>query len=347
MSEPTEATSDSAGASPPAAKARPRRRVGKLRGTIPAWQVILFGGLCVALVFGMWWILTYGEVSEERIVSRVKMPSPGETFAQAESLFKERKVDVNTLVSLKRVVLGFALAVAVGVPVGVFAGCYPRVAAFLAPISVFGRNAPMAALIPLTLLLFGGSEGQKIMFIFLAAFAFIITDSAQAIRDVSSRYIDTAFTLGATRGQTIRKVLVPLAMPNIFNSLRLLFGLAFGYIMLVEVVQDDARFGGIGSIINISQHRGPAEHIYLILMIIPLVALVIDRFLYWVQRELFPYQYDAYGIFARMWKRISYGGLSLSQSVFPSDAQAEYEQVLTELKATTTQPTASSPSAIN
>ncbi len=215
----------------------------------------------------------------------------------------------------------------------------PRERAFLAPVTVFGRNVPMAALIPLTLLLFGGSEMQKIMFIFLAAFAFIITDAAQAVRDVSSRYIDTAFTLGASRLQTIRKVLVPLAMPSIFNSLRLLFGLAFGYIMLVEVVQDDAKVGGIGAIINISQHRGPQEHIYLILMIIPLVALAIDRLLYWVQRELFPYQYDAYGIFARAWKWLTYGGLSLIEAMFPAAGQAEYEQVLADMKSKAAKPT--------
>lgn len=333
MSEPAESISPTDSESIPAPKASTRRPARTLRGTIPTWQVLLLSGLCIALFFGIWWFLTLGEISEERIISRVKLPSPAETFTQAESLFKERKVDVNTLVSLQRVVLGFSLAILVGVPLGVFAGCFPRIAAFLAPVTVFGRNVPMAALIPLTLLLFGGSEGQKIMFIFLAAFAFIITDTAQAIRDVSSRYIDTAFTLGASRGQTIRKILVPLAMPNIFNSLRLLFGLAFGYIMLVEVVQDDAKVGGIGAIINTSQRRGPSEHIYLILMIIPLVALAIDRTLYWVQRELFPYQYDAYGIFARMWRGACYRVMSLLESMFPSDEQEEYEQILADMKS--------------
>jgi NitT/TauT family transport system permease protein len=338
MSNTPEANSASSAGDAPAPTIAPRRNVGRLRGSIPTWQVVLLSGLCLALFFGLWWFLTRGEISEDRIVSRVKLPSPAETFAQTESLFKERKVDVNTLVSLKRVVLGFSLAIVVGVPLGVFAGCFPRIAAFLAPVTIFGRNVPMAALIPLTLLLFGGSEGQKIMFIFLAAFAFIITDSAQAIRDVSSRYIDTAFTLGATRAQTILKVLVPLAMPSIFNSLRLLFGLAFGYIMLVEVVQDDAKVGGIGAIINTSQRRGPSEHIYLILMIIPLVALAIDRLLYWLQRELFPYQYEARGNLARIWRGMHHGGMSLLERIAPSDQQAAYEQVLAEMKSKTAHP---------
>ena len=150
-------------------------------------------------------------------------------------------------------------------------------------------------MIPLTLSLFGIGEFQKIMFIFIACVAFIVMDSATAIRDVSSRYIDTAYTLGASRWQIILKVLVPLAMPNIFNSLRLLFGLAFGYIMLAEVIQTSDS-GGLGSIINFAQSRGGHRtYILLVLMLIPLVALAIDRLLFWTQRQLFPYQYGGPG----------------------------------------------------
>ena len=104
-----------------------------------------------------------------------------------------------------------------------------------------GRNIPVAAVIPLTFSLFGIGELQKIMFIFIACVAFIVMDTATAIADVSDRYVDTAYTLGASRRQIVMKVLVPLAMPSIFNSLRLLFGLAFGYIMLAEVIQTERR----------------------------------------------------------------------------------------------------------
>ena len=65
-------------------------------------------------------------------------------------------------------------------------------------------------------------------------------------------------------------------MPSVFNSLRLLFGLAFGYIMLAEVIKFGGESGGLGDIINTSQRRGPREHMLLVLLIIPVVALVID-----------------------------------------------------------------------
>ena len=106
---------------------------------------------------------------------------------------------------------------------------------------MFGRNIPVAAADPAALLVFGIGEQQKVMFIFIACVAFIISDTARAIGDVGDRYVDTAYTLGASRWQTIMKVLVPLAMPTVFNSFRLLFGLAFGYIMLAEVVKSGRR----------------------------------------------------------------------------------------------------------
>ena len=75
-------------------------------------------------------------------------------------------------------------------------------------------------------------------------------------------------------------------MPHIANSLRLLFGLAFGYIMLAEVINAKA---GLGYIINMSQRQGPREHIYLCLIIIALLAFTIDRCALWLQHRLFPY----------------------------------------------------------
>ena len=287
-----------ASANPPPDPPARRRPFRGLRGEIPRWRAVLFGVMCIVLAAGAWWLLTAGN-PEERVLSPSIVPSPAETFDSFPSLWFERALTRNAWASLRRVILGFGLAVVVGVPVGVLCGCFPSINAFFAPLTIMGRNIPVAALIPLTFSLFGIGEFQKIMFIFVACVAFIVMDTATAIADVSSRYVDTAYTLGAKRRQIIIKVLVPLAMPSIFNSLRLLFGLAFGYIMLAEVIQTQ-DVGGLGSIINFGQSRGGHRtYILLVLMLIPLVALAIDRILFWVQRQLFPYQYGGDGLLHR------------------------------------------------
>jgi ABC-type nitrate/sulfonate/bicarbonate transport system permease component len=278
-----------------------------LRKEAPLWQVGVLSLLCVAFCLGGWWFVTRGE-PEERILPPSKgLSSPRETFASFPSLWFDRALTRNTLTTLRRVTLGFGLAAVVGVPLGVLCGCFPRINAFFLPLSIFGRNIPVAALIGLTFGLFGIGELQKIMFIFIACVAFVFSDTARALGDVSGQYIDTAYTLGASRRQVILKVLVPLAMPSIFNSLRLLFGLAFGYIMLAETIKLGGETGGLGDIINTSLRRGPREHIVLVLLIIPLVALAIDRAIFRVQKGLFPYRYGGAGVLNLLLRAILHG----------------------------------------
>ncbi len=266
-----------------------------IRGEIGLLPSIILGSLCVASVFGLWWFVTRGAEAELRIVSPQALPSPSETFETFQELWFERQLTRNTLTTLYRVTMGFALASLVGVPLGVLAGCFPPIKAFLTPLILFGRNIPIAALVPLTFFFFGIGNPQKVMFIFMACVAFIVSDTATSVMNVGQRYLDTAYTLGASRWQLIIKVLVPLALPTVFDSLRLLFGLAFGYIMLAETIKLGSESGGLGNLILTSQRIGPRAHIYLIILIIPMVAFVIDRFLFMFQRGLFPHKYGGSG----------------------------------------------------
>ncbi|HOX39330.1 MAG TPA: ABC transporter permease subunit [Candidatus Brocadiia bacterium] len=306
--------------------------------------------LCILLTLCVWHVLTAGPV-QDRTIDPLTLPSLKETVNSFHSLWFERAVARGAFWSLGRVLAGFLLGAGIGVPLGVTAASFRRLYAFMNPLSIFGRNVPIAALIPLTLIWFGIGETQKVMFIFLATVAFIFFDAANAVDGVSEAYLDSAYTLGArfvprhgalwalaagiayaaafgaaycilvsrpaeaelasawngnlglavgtglvlgfvlwfpiVAFQVVRKALFALALPDIVNSLRLLFGIAFGYIMLAEVINADY---GLGSIIITSQRRGPREHIYLSLILIALLAFAIDRGILVAQRRLFPYR---------------------------------------------------------
>ena len=277
---------------PPAATIVPAspslmRRLFTLREAPPPLvkRTVGFAGVAIAVL--VWWGVTFGATPETRIVSPVVLPSPGEVLRSIPTLFTERALVASTAATLRRVITGFGLAILVGVPLGILAGAYRIFDALTGPVSVFLRNIPVAVLIPLTILWFGIDETQKTMFIFIATAPFVFFDAARAVAGVHDRYVETAQTLGATPAQVITKVLIPLAMPNIYNSLRNLFGLAFGYIMLAELVNAEH---GLGYLLMASQRRGLSEHIFAILIVIGLLAYGIDRLLYWFQLGLFPHR---------------------------------------------------------
>jgi len=242
----------------------------------------------VTLVVGAWYLVTRGN-AEERTISPAVLPSPREVIESFGALVHERDLLQSTAATLTRVCLGFGLAVFVGVPLGLLAGSFRALESFLAPFSIFGRNIPVAALIPLTLFWFGIGESQKVMFIFIATMPFVFADAANSVIALHERCVETAQTLGASSLQIVLKILVPLALPDIMTSARALFGIGFGYIMLAELV---AAEHGLGYMIAISQRRGLQADIWGILFIITLIAFAVDRVLHWLQRGLFPYRKD-------------------------------------------------------
>jgi ABC-type nitrate/sulfonate/bicarbonate transport system permease component len=248
---------------------------------------LALGAGAVAFLVLLWWLATLGAEPEARFISPVILPSPGEVLASFPSLLNERALVQGIAATLKRVLLGFGLAIVSGVPLGIIAGAWRVVEASAAPVALFGRNLPVAALIPLTILWFGIDETQKVMFIFIACMPFVYSDTVRAIANIADRYVETAQTLGASSRQIVAKVLVALALPDIYDSLRHLFGMAFGYIMLAELI--NATYG-LGYLLMTSQRRGLSEHIILVLLIIGLLAYGIDRALVWLQRGLFPYR---------------------------------------------------------
>lgn len=259
-----------------------------LRHELPLWGKAVLGGALVLALLGLWFWVTAGE-AEFRVLPPTIVPSPGEVAASWDSLLNDRGLVKSIMATLRRVFLGFGLAILIGVPLGMAAGAWRPIAAFLAPVVMFNRNIPIAALVPLTMVWFGLEESQKIMFIFMATFAFIFSDATAEVNGIHERYVETGQTLGASSFQIFTKILVPLALPNIWTKLRHLFGLAFGYIMLAELINTDS---GLGFLLRMSQRRGQTEHIFLILFIITLLAVVIDRSLVWFQRGLFPYRKD-------------------------------------------------------
>jgi NitT/TauT family transport system permease protein len=138
------------------------------------------------------------------------------------------------------------------------------------------------------MILFGTTEKQKIMFLALGFTIYLLPLFVKAMEEVDNVYLQTGYTLGATRYDVLNRILLPIALPNMFDAMRIGFGVGWGYIILAEMV--DMGSYGVGTLILTSQRRGPREDIYLVLIAIVVLAFITDKIWDKVDRELFPYR---------------------------------------------------------
>ena len=260
--------------------------VSKNRRPVPRLLAVLLGTVPVVLGLAVWWALTSGQ-AEERVLSPVILPSPGEVVASFHSLWFDRALSRSVVKSFERVLTGFALGAVLAIPLGIWMASFEAVRSAFQPVTTALAYLPIPTLVPLTLSLFGTGETQKVMFLAIAFFVYLLPLVVQSVDDVDSVYLQTAFTLGANTRQAITRVLVPIAAPEIYQALRNGFAVGWGYILLAEMVAAET---GLGNIIIISQRRGPREHIYLVLVVITVLAFATDRLWAWAGRFLFPHR---------------------------------------------------------
>jgi len=259
----------------------------RIREAVPGWLRWALGLLPVAALVGFWWGITAGPTPESRLISPTILPSPIEVVRSFPALWFDRALTRNALVSLGRVVAGFAVGVAIAFPLGLAMGAFSKVKAAFNPLAVFAAYLPIPALVPLTLSLFGTGEGQKVAFLALAFVIYLVPLVVASVDAVDDVYLKTAYTLGASRSQAVLRVLLGVSWPDIFRALRLGFGIGWSYIILAEMVDIER---GLGGIIIISQRQGPREHIYLVLLVIVVIAFLTDQLWRIAGRWLFPYR---------------------------------------------------------
>ncbi|MFB3891658.1 MAG: ABC transporter permease [Phycisphaerae bacterium] len=251
---------------------------------------VVLGVLPIVLLCVLWWYVTAG-APEERIVNRYTLPAPGEVFqldsSDANEGLTPGALVHHLLLSLKRVALGYLVAVAVVVPLGILMGSFSSIRAMFSPLATASGYIPIATLVPLTFAWWGIDEKQKVYFLAIAFGIYLLPTVIRAIDGVPDIYLRTASTLGASRLQLVLRILVPVALPDIWQGMRLAFGVGWTYLVLAEVV---VRNGGLGDVIEMSRRRAKPGQVFLIIILITLVAWVADLVWVYLGRLLFPYK---------------------------------------------------------
>lgn len=258
-----------------------RRKTWTIRSEISnKWYVsgVLSMFIC-GLIF--WSILSYGH-----FVQQTFLPTPDKVFHRLFTQLGEVSFWNNVGISLFRIMLGFLLACLLAIPLGILAGAYKFAEAILVPPTEFIRYMPATAFIPLIMVWSGIGETAKIIVIFIGCFFQLLLMVADNTRAVSNELLQVSYTLGAKQWQVIEKVLIPALLPDLMNTLRLIIGWAWTYLVVAELV---AASSGLGFSIMKAQRFLNTDMIFSGIIVIGLLGLTTDRIFAYCHRKFFPW----------------------------------------------------------
>jgi NitT/TauT family transport system permease protein len=259
----------------------------RVRGQIPYARGLALSTAFVAVVLLAWWFVTRGEPTE-RLVQQLILPSPLEVLKAFGPLHTEQGLVRSILSSWLRVSIGFLLAAIVAIPLGVYMATFAPIASFFRPLVLAGAYVPIVVFIPLSMTWFGTGETQKIGFLFIGCFVALLPLVIKDIADVPAAFLDVAVTKGASQWQLVRYVLFPVAQGNIWDHLRGIYGVGWGWIIMAEVFVRPEY--GLGGLIEVSTRRSHTDAVFAVIIVIVLIAVACDQLWRLGGELLFPYR---------------------------------------------------------
>ena len=231
--------------------------------------------------FGIFLCLILWAVTAQ-ILQMPVIPSPEQVLLRLMQKFPDT-IAVHAGYSLLRIVLGLVVAVAVGYPIGVLMGYFPRVNRLLAPILYLTYPVPKIALLPVVMLLFGVGETSKMLLVFLIIVFQVVVAVRDAVAAIPPETYAPLRVLGATFAQIVRHIIVPASLPKFITAVRVAMATAISVLFFTET------FGtqyGIGYYIMDAWLRVNYLDMYAGIAVLSTMGLLLFILLDWTERRL-------------------------------------------------------------
>ena len=218
-----------------------------------------------------------GLLAAWEIASRVfgisGLPPAHEALRELPRILTDKESLLNILDSIRRMVIGFSLALAFAIPVGLMMGRARLVAAFFNPLLMIIYPVPKAALMPLIMLWLGVGDASKTLVIFLGVSLPVIYHSYQGARAVEEKMLWSAAAMGMGPRARLLRVVFPAALPEIVVGVRTGLVLALITMVTSEMI---ARQSGVGNILFNSLDMALYDTVYAMIVIIGVLGFVLD-----------------------------------------------------------------------
>ena len=261
---------------------RRRAKAWVIRGELSSRTVVILAAIGLCTPFLAWWLYTALGFADP-----IFMPGPGAVLERIWHWWNNDGLLNDIGISVYRVMAAFLISAAIALPMGLYMGTYRPVRATLEPLIDFIRYMPAVAFIPLVMLWVGIDESSKILIIFIGTFFQMVLMVTEDVRRVPMAQIEAAQTMGATRGEIIKLVILPSARPALLDTLRITVGWAWTYLVVAELV---AANSGLGYAILRAQRYMHTDKIFAGILLIGLIGLLTDQAFRWIGRRAFHWQ---------------------------------------------------------
>ena len=240
---------------------------------------IIEGVIAIVALLAIWQIASttgmFGRVSVR--ASQLLLPAPIKVFKSIYEMVISGYLLSNLLVSIIRVLKGFALAVVIGIPVGILMGTNKHFYNFINPIFRLIAPIPGVAWVPLAILWFGLGDSAAVFIITMGSLSPIITNTLQGVKSVDPILIQALDTMSATRLQKVTKCIIPSIIPHIVSGFQLGFGFAWRVVIAAELVGVP---NGLGYVLNTGRSTGQTDITIVTILCLGFIMFFTDQFLF-------------------------------------------------------------------
>ncbi|MEM1443458.1 MAG: ABC transporter permease [Verrucomicrobiota bacterium] len=216
------------------------------------------------------------------------LPGPAKVMSALWNLFATQGFGMDVLMSVKRILISFGLALCIALPLGVLMGTFPVAEGLGNPLVSPFRYLPAPSFVPLLLMWLGTGDGQKIALLVLGVVWFLVTLFMDNTKAVRTEIVECSRTLGAKRSNVVWRVIFPAALPSYVDTARQMLAVSWTYLVIAEIV---AATDGIGAMMMRAKRFVRVEDILAGILVIGLLGLLFDLLFRLIHRISFRYLY--------------------------------------------------------
>lgn len=239
--------------------------------------------ICAFLLLLAAWMIVAGA----GLVSPIFLPSPFAVVAKLIKLARDGTLGSDVAISIYRISIGFLIASVMALGTAILIGAYRFWEAAIEPILDFVRYMPVVAFVPLSILWSGTGDVQKFLIIWIGTYFQQTLMFKDNIKRVPADFVGFGRTLGMSDLRVLMRIVVPSAMPQIWDTLRISLGWAWTWVTLVELV---AANSGLGYRITVAQRYLQTDMAIGYILVLGVLGLATDQIMRFLGRQFFKYE---------------------------------------------------------